>query len=382
MPRLQNRGTNQRFPLGHPWWALCFSLSGFTALIDPLRRHASAVELALTVAGVLIYIGTFLLLLTAWRRGRSGLWPTLGIVLIGVLFAPFNSFAWLFFVVATAISTVVAGGDVRTAASIVGGIVAVILIEKLLLGLQWSFVGVVAGVGIPTAVMCTLTLRRSIAVREVARHAERERIARDMHDVLGHTLSVIILKADLAARLVHKDPDRATTELSELDRIARDTLDEVRETLRGYRRRGLQEEFEIARHSLAAAGVTVAARFEPAALDPDRENALSLSLREGVTNILRHARATHCALSVSTIDECCVLEIEDNGTDALARTGARPDEHEKPNGDSPGAGLNGMRERIEAFGGTLTQRVEHGVHLTIKVPLIHTGNAGQSRTAP
>src|SRR5690242_16110204 len=251
----------QRFPLGHPWWALCFSLSGFAALIDPLRRHAVPMELSLTLAGIALYIGTFLALIMAWKRGRPGLWEALVIVLLGMLFAPFNRFGWLFFVVAAALLPVVVAGHVRRAAIGVGGIVAVALAQKLLLGLPWAFFGLVAGCGIPTAAMCTLTLRRSIAVRELARHAERERIARDMHDVLGHTLSVIILKADLAARLIHKDPDRAATELAELDRIARDTLGEVRETLRGYRRRDLRREFELAQHSLAAAGIAVAARF-------------------------------------------------------------------------------------------------------------------------
>src|SRR5262249_4493228 len=156
---------------------------------------------ALTIAGVVAFIGIFLSVLLAWKQGRSGLWQTAAITLIGAGFAPFNSAGWVFFAVPSAFAAWVAAGDVRKVASIVGGIIAIALIEQVALKLPWSFLGAVAGYGIPTAIMTTLTLRRAIAVRELARHGERERIARDMHDVLGHTLSVIILKTDLAARL-------------------------------------------------------------------------------------------------------------------------------------------------------------------------------------
>ena len=116
---------------------------------------------------------------------------------------------------------------------------------------------------VPTALICTLTLRRANAVRELARHSERERIARDMHDVLGHTLSVIILKTDLAARLAHQNLDQAVNEIADANRIARDTLEEVRQTLRGYRARSLEHEFELAKKTLAIAGLTVTGSLIP-----------------------------------------------------------------------------------------------------------------------
>jgi two-component system sensor histidine kinase DesK len=202
-------------------------------------------------------------------------------------------------------------------------------------------------------------------VREVARHAERDRIARDMHDVLGHTLSVIILKTDLATRLAHQNPDRVVAELSDIDRIARETLDEVRQTLRGYRARSLEHEFELAKSTLEIAGLKVTTDFSPPELDPQLENVLCLALREAVTNVVRHARAKSCRLSVVERHGYCQLEIEDNGAMEETTTEA----------ESDGQGLRGMRERVEASGGTLVQRRERGSRLTIRLPLITDAKA-------
>jgi two-component system sensor histidine kinase DesK len=216
---------------------------------------------------VVAFIGLFVSVLLAWKDGRSGLWQTGAITLIGVAFAPFNAAGWLFFVVPSAFAAWVAAGEVRKVVLIVGGIIAIALIEQVALKLPWSFIGAVAGSGIPTAIMTTLTLRRAMAVRELARHGERERIARDLHDVLGHTVSVIILKTDLAARLAHQDPDRVVKELADVDRIARETLDEVRQTLRGYRAKSLEHEFELARQTRFVRGspMSFATRAQSAA---------------------------------------------------------------------------------------------------------------------
>ena len=317
-------------------------------------------ELALSTVGAVAFAGLYIGTLMEWRLGRSGLWHTLAIALIGALFAPFNSLAWVFPVVAIAFSPWVASGHVRTEAAIVGAIVGVSLLEKLALGLPWSTFWYVAGFGVPTAVMCAVTLRRTMAVRELARHSERERIARDMHDVLGHTLSVIILKTELAMRLAHQDATRTVQELTDVDRIARETLDEVRETLRGYRKRNLNDELELARHTLTIAGVSVTAKFERVQLDQTQENALCLALREGVSNVVRHAGAKHCRLSLTVRDGNCCLEIEDDGERS------RGEVHEVGAG---GSGLQGMRERFAAIGGTVSQRVDRGTRLTVMLPL-------------
>ena len=189
--------------------------------------------------------------------------------------------------------------------------------------------------------------------------AERERIARDLHDVLGHT--VIVLKAELASRLIDRDAasdhQRAATEIADVERIARTALAEVREAIGGYRSRGLAAEIEAARLTLDAAGVTLMLDSEPTTathLSAAEETALALALREAVTNIVRHARATTCRLRFITDAGRRRLVVEDNGEHAIAREGN---------------GLRGMRERIESLGGQLSLEHDNGTRLLIELPL-------------
>ena len=190
--------------------------------------------------------------------------------------------------------------------------------------------------------------------------AERERIARDLHDVLGHTLSLIVLKAELAGRLIAIDPERALTEINDVERTARTALAEVREAIGGYRTRGLAAEIDAARLTFDSAGVTLVAESEcarSAALSPQEETALALILREAVTNIVRHARATTCRLSFVAEAGQRRLVVEDDGQHKDTREGN---------------GVRGMRQRVEALGGQFM--LERGIHrnrgtrLTIELP--------------
>lgn len=172
--------------------------------------------------------------------------------------------------------------------------------------------------------------------------AERERIARDLHDVLGHTLSLIILKAELAGRLVSIDTERAATEIGEVERTARSALKEIRAAIVGYRTHGLATEIESARCVLKAAGIVLEAEGLPlqdAMLHPQEETALCLGLREAITNIVRHAHATRCRLSFLVCDGRRQWTVENDGPRATVREGN---------------GLRGMRERIEALGGRVS----------------------------
>jgi two-component system sensor histidine kinase DesK len=181
--------------------------------------------------------------------------------------------------------------------------------------------------------------------------AERERIARDLHDVLGHTLSVIVLKAELAGRLIGRDNERAASEIADVEATARTALAEVRETIGGIRTKGLAAEMERARRTLDAAGVVMACESAPQALGATAETVLSLAVREMVTNIVRHAGATTCTMRFwATGDGFDVLAVEDDGCGV--RTGE-------------GNGLRGMRERVQALGGRL--RVEAGAVTGTKV---------------
>jgi two-component system sensor histidine kinase DesK len=194
---------------------------------------------------------------------------------------------------------------------------------------------------------------------QLAAVAERERIARDLHDVLGHTLSVIVLKAELAGRLMERDPKRAAAEIAEVESTARTALAEVRETIGGYRAKGLGAELAAARRTLDAAGVTLTYESAPnaeAGLRATEETVLALVVREAVTNIVRHAEATECRMRLElSADAYHALLIEDNGKNAVTREGN---------------GLRGMRERVLALGGRFSLKSANGTRLLIELPIL------------
>jgi two-component system, NarL family, sensor histidine kinase DesK len=197
-------------------------------------------------------------------------------------------------------------------------------------------------------------LRAQEEVEHLAKIAERERIARDLHDVLGHTLSVIVLKSELASKLVERDPARAKAEMSDVEQTARTALSEVRQAIGGYRSNGLAAELAQARATLETAGITVECEQVPVAMPATQESVLSLAVREAVTNVVRHAQAARCRLELKTVDGICRLSIQDDGLG-----GFQPE----------GNGLAGMRQRVEALGGTLQRETRGGTRLQITLPL-------------
>ena len=204
-------------------------------------------------------------------------------------------------------------------------------------------------------------LRKADAqIEHLAKVAERERIARDLHDLLGHTLSLITLKAELARKLVDRDPQRAKEEMLDVERTSRAALADVREAITGYRGRGLAAELLQARKTLETAGIAVNAEVSELPLSPAQEQVLALALREAVTNVVRHAQAQECSVRLRQQDDLCTLEIADNGRGA----------------DAPeGNGLRGMRERLEALGGSLQRQTKSGTRLVIQLPLAHAASA-------
>ena len=198
-------------------------------------------------------------------------------------------------------------------------------------------------------------LRADEEIERLATLGERERIARDLHDLLGHSLSVIVVKAELAGRLVGVEPDRAATEIGDIERIGREALSEVRAAVSGYRARGLAAEIEGAERALAAADVAVTVeRADLPSLDPDRESALALALREAVTNVVRHADAGRATIAVSARGPDVVLEVADDG---------------RGTDGTEGSGLTGMRERISAVGGEVTVDGSAGTRVLVRVPV-------------
>jgi two-component system, NarL family, sensor histidine kinase DesK len=198
--------------------------------------------------------------------------------------------------------------------------------------------------------------REELATLAVAE--ERLRIARDVHDLLGHSLSVITLKSELAARLLERDPARAAAELEEIQAVSREALAEVREAVKGYRGLALAESITRARSALAAAGIDCELAGPQPALPADVDAVLAWAVREGTTNVIRHSQASHCEIRVSADAERAALEIEDDG-----RATAAP--------SSGGSGLDGLRERAQRVRGTLEAgaRPDGGFRLRVTVPL-------------
>ena len=197
-------------------------------------------------------------------------------------------------------------------------------------------------------------------VRRLAALAERERIGRDLHDLLGHTLSMVALKSDLAGRLLDRDPAAARNEIGEVSRVAREALAQVRRAVSGIRAAGIAAELAAAKLLLETDGVAFDYRFDDGfagnALPAGVEVALAMTVREAATNIQRHARAQRAEASFGMDGGDAVLRITDDG-----RGGAI----------IPGNGLAGMRERLEGLHGSL--RIDggpgRGTRVEARVPL-------------
>lgn len=170
--------------------------------------------------------------------------------------------------------------------------------------------------------------------------AERERVARDVHDVLGHSLTALSIKAELAARLIDVDPERARAELESIQETARQALAEVRATVGGLRASNLDAELAAAPQVLADAGIETRVVGSVADTDPRHRALLAWVLRESVTNVVRHARASHVVVELGPRG----ITVTDDGTGLTGPEGAALPE---------GNGLRGMRERVSAAGGTL-----------------------------
>ena len=192
-------------------------------------------------------------------------------------------------------------------------------------------------------------------VRRLAQLAERERIGRDLHDLLGHTLSVVAIKSELAAKLFSRDPAAAQREIADVERVAREALGQVRRAVTGMRAIGLRAEFASARLALAAVEVDFSYRAADLSLHPEVETVLALSLREATTNVIRHSQARNCSAELSRDGDDVRLAIRDDGLGGASESGN---------------GLKGMRERVEGMGGRFELRSGRGegTELVLFVP--------------
>lgn len=251
-------------------------------------------------------------------------------------------------------------------------------IETAFYGFQTFMIGLLA---VAVRRMRALIAELREAREELARLAvneERLRFARDLHDLLGHSLSLIVLKSTLARKLLDRDPPGVAAELADIESVGRQSLVEVRQAVSGYRDQSLVAELDRARSALSAAGIDATVRTTGAPLPTDVDALLSWAVREGVTNVLRHSRAQRCEIAVRRGAETAELEVIDDG---VALTGTV--------GEGGGSGLRGLTERMANSGGRLEAgpRPGGGFRLAVRLPAgtpadAQGGPGGRPRSSP
>ena len=335
-------------------------------VIQVLQSDLSPVQLLAFLISIAAFISLFLWLMLRYPfpaaelapqecRGRIGLLLVLAALALYVELAYGSGvpYRFMYVVVAAAVTlpTRQAAWMVATVTVIAGAIYAVQagwdefatswgdLVPFPLIG-----IGMIAVSRLVVTVRELQAARREIAQLAAAEAVARERLrfARDLHDLLGHSLSSITLKSELAGRLLTAAPEKAAAEVRDIESVARRSLGEVREAVSGYRQPTLDEELSGAREMLEVAGIACRIENEAGPLPNVMDTVLAWTVREGVTNIIRHSRADRCDIRVTQEDEEVRVEVKDDGRGS-------PPEHEGTYSNS--SGLSGLAERVSASGG-------------------------------
>jgi two-component system, NarL family, sensor histidine kinase DesK len=361
-------------------WLVCLLFP----ILTLIQQRPPVFPLLLAVTGLVIFVACYTAIMWShplrpeahrrWSRGFA-LALLLGLVaLVLVLSLAFGgTFLWLLVGVSAMAGVLLSPR---------GAFVAVMLLTLLTLGSSVAIAGgvsaadwlhivplvlLVRGLGLDLAGLARLAsaLREVHAARdELARMAvmeERLRMARDLHDLLGHTLAMIALKSELAQRLVSQDPARAALEMREVEQAARQTLREVRVVVSASRQPTLQAELEGARQLLEAAGIAYTLEQTSEAVPAPVDAVLAWTIREGVTNVIRHGRASWCCVRVMSADGRVSAEITNNVV--------QPPEP-KSASRSPSTGLAGLSDRVTAHGGQLiVEPLDEGFRLRVELPI-------------
>jgi len=338
--------------------ALLFFAGSYTWLMWPHPVSQGARAGARSRLSVLLFVAlSTLVFVLSLMYDLSFLWLFIGVsALAGVLLPMRSAFAAI--VLLTLLPLFITVG-------MHGGITGVdwwwlIALMLLVRGLGLDMIGV-ARMG--SAIRELHAARQTLAWMKV--EEERLRLARDLHDLLGQTLSVMTLKSELARSLVACDPTRCAQELAEIEQLSRKTLREVRKTVAGYRQPTLTNELDGARQLLEAAGIAYSIEQHTGELPPALDAVLGWTLREGVTNVIRHSRARHCLLRLEEKQGMMEIEVLNDGVRAVDASAKRA---------SQGNGLPGLRERVNALGGTLeaaslTMSGKPSFRLRVELPL-------------
>lgn len=339
-----------------------FTLSYLCMLFLPVLLGASAtLHWPQTLVSVALFLPIYFHFY--WARGWRRVALLLIVAALGVVLMPYNLFSHTYLIYAAVLAAYLPWRQM----------LLVFVISEV------SFVGVMLLHGVPLVPALAMSLisggmaalgnrmwlnyaSKNVALRlsqeemgRMAAMAERERIGRDLHDLLGHTLSVIALKSELAGRLIDRDVVAARREIDEVKRVARDALSEVRRAVSGMRSHGVLAECANARVALASVQVHFEYKTEAPTMVPEVESVLAFILREATTNVIRHAQAHRCRVHFQLLEDRVQMEFLDDG-----RGGIRAE----------GNGIAGIRERIAELGGTLVLNSPKGAgtRLLVEVP--------------
>ncbi len=288
----------------------------------------------------------------------------LGMAALGFILTPFNWGGQSYIIYACAFLAFT-GTSTYSAIRTMLLLVALYMLESTLLGLSWPAMLGMAFMALSIGLMNVMWRRNTEAhaelilsheeVRRLAATAERERIGRDLHDLLGHTLSLIALKLELSGKLLDRDPEAARQEIGEAEKVAREALREVRAAVTGMRAVGLAAELAAAKLLLESVGIQLRYVWPGWTLQESSEHALALILREAITNVMRHAQASLVEIDFSHDGGQLAMSITDNGHGGVV---------------ADGNGLRGMRERLAGLGGemNITSASVQGTRLNLRFP--------------
>jgi two-component system, NarL family, sensor histidine kinase DesK len=355
-------------------WALPWLLFLGFPVADLLSSPRPTGVRLVALAALLLFTGVYLALFEdaftprAPRRFRR---EFLVVVVLGVALAVWLGPAWAGLLIYVAAAAAASLPDRWVWPAVVGAAAvcaAVLAASELLLDLLFlpAMCVLTAFALRGTRYLMAVTAELADARDERARHAvaeERLRFARDLHDLLGHSLSLIALKTELAGRLVERDPVRARAEMADVEAAARRALAEVRQAVSGYRTVTLAQALAEARSALSAAGVTLRAPAAGTELPGAVDAVLGWVVREATTNVLRHSAARTMTVDVRSGEDDVVLTVTDDGRGTAAPRGT---------------GLSGLAERVAALGGRLETGPARagGFRLAATVPLTAADRVG------
>ncbi|MGZ4196832.1 MAG: sensor histidine kinase [Solirubrobacteraceae bacterium] len=342
-------------------------------LVDAVSSNNNGAAKALTIIAAIAFVCVFVSVAVVQDKplpDRQALLSLGALLAISVALTVLDRQGWatLFIFTVTAIAMCLRSplsffGVLLCTALCVGSLIA----ADAPAGAIFGFSTPTLGIGMLMLVVADLRTRNRelhAARAELARLAvadERARFARDLHDLLGHSLSVIALKAELAGRLMREKPSEAAGHVADIEQVARGALTEVREAVSGYRRPTLDDEIAGAKMALAAAGIEAQVERPTVTFDPAIEAVLAWTVREGATNVIRHSGAEHCSVKVSAgLGEAGVEVVDDgHGCADVAANG-----HD-------GHGLEGLRERVARLQGEIEAGAvaAGGYRLAVRVPV-------------